>query len=86
MSGVYADADAKKTDLVAVSADIVEIRRLAYFRKRFCVEPAIRLDFTEKAIPGIFSIGEFEENPCSIHVCNSWKQKVKHRYFPTLKL
>ncbi len=58
VSGVYADADAKKTDLVAVSADIVEISGSLTSAKGFAWNQ--QLDFTEKAIPGIFSIGEFE--------------------------
>ncbi len=53
-----ATADAKKTDLVAVSADIVEISGSIHTAKGFAWNQL--LDFQEKEIPGIFSIGEFE--------------------------
>jgi len=56
-AGVYANA-AKKTDLVAVSADIVEISGSLTTNNGFAWNQL--LDFTEKEIPGIFSIGEFE--------------------------
>ncbi|MDR0952782.1 MAG: type II and III secretion system protein [Elusimicrobiota bacterium] len=49
---------AKKTDLVAVSADIVEISGSLTTSKGFSWNQL--LDFSEKEIPGIFSIGEFE--------------------------
>jgi pilus assembly protein CpaC len=52
-----ADA-AKKTDLVAVSADIVEISGSLTTSKGFAWNQL--LEFSEKEIPGIFSIGEFE--------------------------
>ena len=49
---------AKKTDLVAVSADIVEISGSLSTSKGFAWNQL--LDFQEKNIPGVFSIGEFE--------------------------
>ncbi|MBO4707960.1 MAG: type II and III secretion system protein [Elusimicrobiaceae bacterium] len=49
---------AKKTDLVAVSADIVEISGSLSTSKGFAWNQL--LDFQEKSIPGVFSIGEFE--------------------------
>ncbi len=52
-----ADA-AKKTDLVSVSADIVEISGSLTTSKGFSWNQY--LDFSESEIPGIFSIGEFE--------------------------
>ncbi len=52
-----ADA-AKKTDLVSVSADIVEISGSLSTSKGFSWNQY--LDFSESEIPGIFSIGEFE--------------------------
>ena len=51
-------APAKKTDLVAVSADIVEISGSLTTSKGFSWNEV--LDFSEKEIPGIFSIGDFE--------------------------
>jgi len=53
----YSNA-AKKTDLVAVSADIVEISGSLNTSKGFSWSQVI--DFSEKEIPGIFSIGDFE--------------------------
>jgi pilus assembly protein CpaC len=49
---------AKKTDLVAVSADIVEISGSLTTSKGFSWNQVI--DFSEKDIPGIFSLGDFE--------------------------
>ena len=49
---------ARKTDLVAVSADIVEISGSLSTSKGFAWNQL--LDFQEKSIPGVFSIGEFE--------------------------
>jgi pilus assembly protein CpaC len=49
---------AKKTDLVAVSADIVEISGSLTTEKGFAWNQL--LDFSEKDIPGIFSLGDFE--------------------------
>lgn len=49
---------AKKTDLVSVSADIVEISGSLSSSKGFSWNQY--LDFSESQIPGIFSIGEFE--------------------------
>lgn len=49
---------AKKTDLIAVSADIVEISGSLTTSKGFAWNQL--LDFSESSIPGIFSIGEFE--------------------------
>lgn len=49
---------AKKTDLVAVSADIVEISGSITSQTGFAWNQV--LDFSESEIPGIFSIGEFE--------------------------
>ena len=49
---------AKKTDLVAVSADIVEISGSITTNNGFAWNQL--LDFSEREIPGIFSIGEFE--------------------------
>ncbi|MDR1684129.1 MAG: type II and III secretion system protein [Elusimicrobiota bacterium] len=49
---------AKKTDLIAVSADIVEISGSLTTSKGFAWNQL--LDFSESEIPGIFSIGEFE--------------------------
>jgi len=49
---------AKKTDLVAVSADIVEISGSLTTNTGFAWNQL--LDFSESEIPGIFSIGEFE--------------------------
>ena len=51
-------ASAKKTDLIAVSADIVEISGSLSTSKGFSWNQL--LDFQESTIPGIFSIGEFE--------------------------
>ena len=53
-----ANAAAKKTDLVAVSADIVEISGSLTTQKGFEWNQFIRFD--EKSIPGIFTIGDFE--------------------------
>ena len=50
--------DAKKTDLIAVSADIVEISGSLTTSKGFSWNQL--LDFQESTIPGIFSVGEFE--------------------------
>ncbi len=50
--------NAKKTDLVAVSADIVEISGSLSTSKGFAWNQL--LDFQESTIPGVFSIGEFE--------------------------
>jgi len=58
VAGVCAMADGKKTDLVAVSADIVEISGSLSTSKGFAWNQL--LDFSESQIPGIFSIGEFE--------------------------
>jgi pilus assembly protein CpaC len=49
---------AKKTDLVSVSADIVEISGSLTTSKGFSWNQL--LDFQEGEIPGIFSIGDFE--------------------------
>lgn len=50
--------NAKKTDLIAVSADIVEISGSLTTSKGFSWNQL--LDFQESTIPGIFSVGEFE--------------------------
>ena len=53
-----AAANARKTDLIAVSADIVEISGSLSTSKGFAWNQL--LDFQESTIPGVFSIGEFE--------------------------
>ncbi len=53
-----APAHAKKTDLVAVSADIVEISGSLQTARGFAWNQL--LEFQEAEIPGIFSIGDFE--------------------------
>ena len=58
LSVLPAGAQAKKTELVAVSADIVEISGSLNTQKGFAWNQL--LDFSEKEIPGIFSIGQFE--------------------------
>jgi type II secretory pathway component GspD/PulD (secretin) len=57
-AGILPASAAKKTDLVAVSADIVEISGSLTTSKGFSWNQII--DFSEKEIPGIFSLGEFE--------------------------
>ncbi len=51
-------AQAKKTRLVAVSADVVEISGTSQSVKGFSWNPMF--DFEEASIPGILSLGEFE--------------------------
>jgi len=53
-----ATASAQKTDLVAVSADVVEISGSLEVTKGFTWNQTF--SFEEKAIPGIFSVGEFQ--------------------------
>jgi type II secretory pathway component GspD/PulD (secretin) len=53
-------AAAKKTDLVAVSVDIVEISGSLTTSKGFSWNQL--LDFNEKDVPGIFTIGDFQRN------------------------
>lgn len=58
LGALAVSAHAKKTELVAVSADIVEISGSLTTSKGFAWNQL--LDFSESEIPGIFSIGEFE--------------------------
>ena len=64
-------AHAKKTSLVAVSADVVEISGTLQSVKGFSWNQLF--DFEEATIPGILSLGEFE-------------RKAVPRFFPTPKL